>query len=226
MAEVNLLRALPQTKRNIAKRKLAKDPRVLEIARQFGKEYFDGPREYGYGGYRYDGRWIPVARDIISHFRLKAGMRVLDIGCAKGFLVQDLMQVAPGLECFGLDISRYALMNCHPSVVGRLHLGNALSLPYPDASFDAVLSINTIHNLDRTGCLQALREMTRVCRDPANCFVQVDAYRTAEEKELFESWCLTALTYLTPGEWEELFAEAGYAGDFYWTILEASADGL
>jgi len=226
MAEVNLLRALPQTKRNIAKRKKGKDPRVLEIARQFGKDYFDGPREYGYGGYRYDGRWIPVARDIISHFRLKAGMRVLDVGCAKGFLVQDLMQVAPGLECFGLDISRYGLMNCEPSVVGRLHLGNATSLPYPDASFDAVLSINTIHNLARPGCLQALREMSRVCRDPTNCFAQVDAYRSAEEKELFESWCLTAVTYLTPDEWEELFAEAGYAGDYYWTILEASAEGL
>jgi SAM-dependent methyltransferase len=226
MAEVNLLRALPQTKRNIAKRKLGKDPRVLEIARQFGKDYFDGPREYGYGGYRYDGRWIPVARDIISHFRLQAGMRILDIGCAKGFLVQDLMQVASGLECFGLDISRYALMNCHPNVVGRLHLGNATSLPYPDASFDAVLNINTIHNLDRAGCLQALVEMNRVCRDPAHCFVQVDAYRTAEERELFESWCLTAVTYLTPSEWEELFAEAGYEGDYDWTILEASAEAL
>jgi SAM-dependent methyltransferase len=225
MAEVNLLGALPQTKRNIAKRKEAKDPRVIEISRQFDEDYFDGAREYGYGGYRYDGRWVPVARDIISHFGLKAGMRVLDIGCAKGFLIQDLMQVAPGLECFGLDISRYAMMNCHPNVVGRLHLGNAVSLPFPDASFDAVLSINTIHNLDRAGCLLALREMTRVCRDPTRCFTQVDAYRTADEKELFESWCLTAVTYLTPGEWEELFAEAGYAGDYYWTILEASAEG-
>jgi ubiquinone/menaquinone biosynthesis C-methylase UbiE len=224
MAEVNLLRALPQTKRNISKRKLGKDPGVLEIARQFGKEYFDGPREYGYGGYRYDGRWIPVACNIVNHFDLKSGMRVLDIGCAKGFLVRDLMEVVPGLEVFGLDISAYALMNCHPNVVGRLFLGNAASLAFPDASFDAVLSINTIHNLDRAGCLLALREMTRVCRDPAKCFTQVDAYRTAQEKELFEDWCLTALTYLTPEEWKKLFIHAGYAGDFYWTILETSAD--
>lgn len=224
MTEVNLLCALPQTKRNIAERQQDKDPRVLEISRQFGQEYFDGPRQYGYGGYRYDGRWNPVARDIIRHFDLKPGMRVLDIGCAKGFLVRDLMQAAPGLESFGLDISSYALMNCHPDVVGRLYLGNATSLAFPDGSFDAVLSINTIHNLDRTGCVEALREMTRVCRDPAKCFTQVDAYRNAEEKELFESWCLTAVTYLTPEEWKALFAQAGYAGDFYWTILETSAD--
>jgi ubiquinone/menaquinone biosynthesis C-methylase UbiE len=221
MAEFNLLRALPNAKRNIQKRKEAKDTSVVAVAKQFGEMYFDGPREYGYGGYQYDGRWVPVARDIVAHFNLKSGMRLLDVGCAKGFLVKDLMQTCPGLECFGLDISHYALMHCVPETVGRLHLGTAESLPFPDASFDAVLSINTIHNLDRNACIRALREMTRICRQPDKCFVQVDAYRTQEEKLLFESWCLTAVTYLTTTEWVRLFQEAGYKGDYYWTILEA-----
>src|SRR2546421_11813149 len=107
MAEIDLMRALPGTKRNIQKRKEAKDPAVVAISKQYGEIYFDGPREYGYGGYRYDGRWIPVARDIIAHFGLAPGMRVVDVGCAKGFLVKDLMTVCPGLEAFGLDLSHY-----------------------------------------------------------------------------------------------------------------------
>lgn len=221
MAEINLLRALPNTKRNIQKRSEGKAPAVVRAARQFGEMYFDGPREYGYGGYRYDGRWLPVARDIVAHFGLTPGMRVLDVGCAKGFLVKDLMQACPRLEAFGLDISSYATTHCEPDVVGRLHIGSADALPFPDASFDAVLSINTIHNLDRAGCLRALREMRRVVRKPRNCFVQMDAWRTEAEKELFESWCLTAITYLTPQQWIALFQEAGYQGDYYWTILEA-----
>lgn len=221
MGEIDLLRALPKTKRNVEKRKLGKDASVIAASKEFGELYFDGPREYGYGGYRYDGRWAPVARDIVAHFGLEPGARVLDIGCAKGFLVKDLMGVCPGLEAFGLDVSRYALMRCPSEVVGRLHLGSAESLPFPDAAFDAVTSINTIHNLDRGGCLQALREMTRVCKNAHKCFVQVDAYRTAAEKQLFESWCLTAITYLTPAEWIALFEEAGYRGDYYWTIMEA-----
>ena len=220
MPEFNLLRALPNTKRNIRKRSDAKDASVVEIAKQFGEMYFDGPREYGYGGYRYDGRWRPVARDIIARFGLKPGMRVLDVGCAKGFLVKDLMQETPGLEAFGLDVSCYALMHCEPESVGRLHLGTAERLPFPDASFDAVLSINTIHNLDTKGCIRALQEMRRVVRNPVCCFVQVDAYRSDDEKALFESWCLTAVTYLRPSEWISLFQEAGYSGDYYWTILE------
>jgi SAM-dependent methyltransferase len=221
MPEVNLLRALPKAKRNIEKRRDAKDPSVVAIAKQYGEMYFDGPREYGYGGYRYDGRWVPVARDIVNHFGIKPGMRVLDVGCAKGFLVKDLMTVCPGLEAFGLDVSSYAITHGDPATMGRLHLGTAERLPFPDASFDAILSINTVHNLDRQGCIRALQEIVRAVRNPANCFVQVDAYRSDQEKALFESWCLTAETYLRPAEWVGLFQEAGYSGDYYWTILES-----
>jgi SAM-dependent methyltransferase len=220
MPEVNLLRALPRTKRNIAKRETAKSPEVIAASREYGELYFDGPRDYGYGGYRYDGRWVPVARDIVAHFALAPGMRLLDIGCAKGFLVKDLIEVCPGLEAFGLDISEYALVNGAPEVARRLCRGDAQRLPFADKSFDAVLSINTIHNLDRDGCLRALREMTRVCRRPEKTFVQLDAFRTAAQKELFEGWCLTALTCLSPAEWTALFAQADYAGDYDWTVLE------
>src|SRR6185436_8032635 len=91
--EVNLLARYPKAKRNVKAR--------------LGKEYFDGTREQGYGGYRYDGRWLPIAEDIVRHFGLSAGDRVLDVGCGKGFLVKDLMKVCPGLEAFGIDISEY-----------------------------------------------------------------------------------------------------------------------
>lgn len=221
MAEVNLLRALPKTTRNIRQRESGKSDDVIAVARQFGREYFDGAREYGYGGYRYDGRWVPVARDIVAHFSLRPGMRILDVGCAKGFLVKDLMHVCPGLEAFGIDISDYALAHCEPEAAGRLQRASSDVLPFPDGSFDAILSINTIHNLDREGCRRALTEITRVVRQPEKAFVQVDAFRTEAQKTLFESWCLTALTYLTPDEWVALFAEAGYRGDYDWTILEA-----
>ncbi|WP_448951167.1 class I SAM-dependent methyltransferase [Labrys neptuniae] len=218
MAEVNLLRSLPRTKRNITQRGEAKTPDVIAAARDYGELYFDGPRSYGYGGYRYDGRWLPVARDIIEHFGLKPGMRVLDVGCAKGFLVKDLMIACPGLEAFGLDVSHYALTHCEKEVVGRLHLGSGDALPFPDDSFDCVLSINTIHNFDRVGAEKALHEIQRLSRGRA--FVQVDSYHTPEQKDLFESWVLTARFHDYPAEWIKLFAQAGYTGDYYWTVVE------
>ncbi len=220
MAEVNLLARYPKSKRNVAARVGNKEENRA-LAMKFGKEYFDGTREQGYGGFRYDGRWIPIAEDIVRHFGLKAGDRVLDIGCAKGFLVKDLMKVCPGLEVFGIDVSEYALINCEPELVGRLHLGDARRLPFSDNSFKVALSINTIHNLDRAGCIVALREMQRVA---SLGYVQVDAYRNHAEEKLFLDWALTAVTHGTPEFWVRLLGEAGYTGDYYWTILEINPD--
>lgn len=218
MREIDLLARLPRTKRNIAKRTAAQTPENIAVARQYGQAYFDGPREVGYGGYRYDGRWVPVAEDFVKHFNLKPGDRVLDVGCAKGFLVKDFMKACPGLEAFGLDISEYAMMHCEPEVVGRLHLGTGLKLPFPDKSFDAVISLNTIHNFTSDDAIVAMREIERLA--PGKGFVQVDSYRTAEQRDVFMSWVLTAKFHDYPEGWIKLFKEAGYTGDYYWTIID------
>lgn len=219
MAEINLLTKLPRgKKRDVNARATAKNDEVIRVSREYGFHYFDGPREYGYGGYRYDGRWVPVAEDMIKHFDIKPGDRVLDVGCAKGFLVKDFMKASPGVEAFGLDISRYALMNCEPEVIGRLHLGNAMELPFPDNSFKAVISLNTVHNLDRDKCIVALREIQRV--SGGRSYVQVDSYRTPEDRQRFLDWVLTAHYHEYPDGWRTTFKEAGYTGDYYWTIVE------
>jgi SAM-dependent methyltransferase len=218
MAEINLLARYPRAKRNITKRNAAQSAENIRVARQYGREYFDGPREQGYGGYRYDGRWVPIAEDMVRRWNLKPGDRVLDVGCAKGFLVKDLMRVCPGLEVFGIDISEYALLHCEPETIGRLHLGDCVKMPFPDSSFQAVIAINTVHNLERADCIRALREIERLA--PGRGYIQVDSYRTPEEKEIFLSWVLTAKTHHDPAGWRQLFAEAGYTGDYYWTIIE------
>ncbi|MDE1145073.1 MAG: class I SAM-dependent methyltransferase [Azospirillaceae bacterium] len=219
--EFNLLRSVPKVVRDVGARLIDKEEN-RRLSLQFGFDYFDGPRSRGYGGYHYDGRWVQVAHDIIERWDLKPGDRVLDIGCAKGFLVKDLADQLPGLEVWGLDISAYALANSHPDVRGRLVRGNCDRLPFPDGAFTLALSINTIHNLEPEGCLAALREMRRVA--PGGGFVQVDAYRTEVERQIFQDWMLAAKTWCRPEEWRALFDEAGYRGDWYWTVMEAGPE--
>ena len=89
-----------------------------------------------------------------------------------------------------MDVSSYALMNCDPAVTGRLHLGSGDAIPFPDDSFDVVISINTIHNFPRAAAINALGEIERVSRGKS--FVQVDSYLNVEQKRLFERWVLTA----------------------------------
>ena len=160
MAEINLLRQYPRSKRKMTKPRSA-DPANRAAGLKFGQEYFDGNREQGYGGYYYDGRWVPIAYDIIKHFGLRPGDQVLDVGCAKGFLVRDLMSICQGLKVYGLDISEYALRHSEKGAAGRLVRGNAYQLPFGDNSFQAVLCINVIHNLEQEQCLTALREIER-----------------------------------------------------------------
>ncbi len=217
MAEVNLLDLYPRTRRPIAERAAAA-PRERTTARRFGPEYFDGARTQGYGGYRYDGRWIPVARRLRDFYGLARGDRVLDVGCAKGFLLHDLRTAVPGLHVAGLDVSAYAVSNAIGDVRPFVHVGSAVALPYPDAAFDLVLAINVIHNLARAECAAAIREIERVSR--RGKYVQVDSFFTEEQRTNFERWQLTALTWFDPEGWRRLFADAGYTGDYYWTITE------
>ena len=217
MAEVDLLDRYPRTTRDIAARAAAV-PSQREVAKRFDREYFDGERGQGYGGYRYDGRWVPVAERIRDHYRLAAGQRVLDVGCAKGFLLHDLRRAVPGLQVAGLDISGYAIAQAMPDVRPRLVRGSAELLPFPPRSFDLVISINTVHNLDRPACVRALAEIERVTR--GHRYVQVDSWLNDSQREKFERWQLTAQTYADPAGWRRLFAEAGYRGDYYWTVTE------
>ena len=221
MAELNLLAKYPRAQRNLVSRKQAQASN-RDIARRFGREYFDGTREQGYGGYRYDGRWLPIARDIADHFGLKARDVVIDVGCAKGFLMRDLMEVVPGLEVFGLEISQYAIDNCHPDARGRIARGTVQQLPFASDSVAAALCINVVHNLGYDACVEAVREVERVA--PGRSYVQVDAYRNDEERDVLLDWLLTADTFGTPEMWRDMFRRAGYTGDYYWTILEADMD--
>ena len=217
MTEINLLSSLPTSKRSITERKEAKTEDHVKISRMYGKEYFDGDREYGYGGYKYDGRWVSVAKDIKKHFELNDGEKVLDVGCAKGFLVKDFFDL--GIQSLGIDISKYAIDNSLLEIKDKLIIGSADKLPFPDDTFDAVVSINTIHNLDREKCKQAINEMQRVSKNKKKLFIQVDSYLNEEQKKIFESWVLTAKFYGYPKEWIELFKECDYEGDWNWTII-------
>jgi len=215
--EIDLLQNYPKSKRDLSGRLESKSEAVREIARKFGKEFFDGDREHGYGGFNYHPRfWQPVIPDFVRHFELNENSSLLDIGCAKGFMLYDLINTFPQIKAHGVDISDYAIEHAKEEVKPLLSKACATKLPFEDNSFDVVTSINTIHNLDRERCAQALREIERVSRGKA--FITVDAYRNDEEKARMEAWNLTAKTIMHVDEWQAFFKEVGYRGDFYWFI--------
>ena len=212
--EIDLLSKYPKPTRDILKRGQAKTFEQQELARKFDKDFFDGDRNNGYGGYYYNERfWINVVPDFIKFYNLKDGDKILDIGCGKGFMLYDFKKANSNFEVQGIDISEYAIKNAKPEVKDYLKIGDAKTLEYPDKYFDLAISITTVHNLELEDCKQGLREIERVSK---NKFITVDAYSNEKEKELMYAWNLTAKTILHTEEWKKLFMESGYTGDFYW----------
>lgn len=220
MKQINFLSALPTVIRDPklleARRKVKEDGEDF-ISRMYGREYFDGDRKYGFGGYFYDERWIPVAKRMISHYNLHPGSRILDIGCAKGFLVQEFRNL--GMEAFGLDVSRYAVQNCLVDTIGYIHRGDILDLHFNDDSFDLVLCLGVIHNLDEDHLPLAFKEVQRVSKGP--CFITVDSYHTKEQEKIFLEWVLTAKSHGYPSWWLDKFKECGYTKDYDWVVWES-----
>lgn len=189
------------------------------VASRFDVEYFDGDRLTGYGGYHYHPRfWTATVGRFRDYYNLRRDARVLDVGCAKGYMLYDFSLLMPELRIAGVDVSRYALEHAKEEVRPFLGQGNARELPFDDQSFDLVISINTIHNLRLEECKQALREVQRVTASHA--FITVDAWRSDDARERLMKWNLTALTYMHVDDWKKLFAEVGYTGDYYWFIAE------
>ncbi|MES9906593.1 MAG: class I SAM-dependent methyltransferase [Sedimenticola sp.] len=220
MAEINFLEKLHgSTSRNYLERVCEDDKAACAvIAKQWGKEYWDGDRCYGYGGYRYDGRWRTLAEAMANHYQLQAGDRVLDVGCGKAFLLYELTQVVPGIDVTGIDISDYALANTKSEMHPVVKKADAVALPFADDSFDLVYSLTTLHNLYNYHLYQALGEIERVgC---GNAYVCVESYRNEQEKANLLYWQLTCESFYTPDEWEWFFTMAGYSGDWGYIFFE------
>lgn len=220
MAHVDFIeRVHTSTRRNYLERVIEHDKaECATVSKQFGKEYWDGDRRYGYGGYYYDGRWFSVAENIANYYGLNADAKILDIGCGKGFLLYELTQVLAQASVTGLDISQYAIDNAKEEVRPLLQVGNAVELPFEDNSFDLVISINTLHNLYNFDLKKALQEMERVGKQ--HKYMVVDSYRTEQEKVNLLYWQVTCECFYTPQEWEWFFQESGYTGDYSYVFYE------
>jgi len=215
--EINLMINYPRTKRDVKARGAGKTDADRALAREFGKDFFDGDRCTGYGGFQYHERfWKDVVPSFREHYGLTGDSALLDVGCAKGFMISDFVRYIPGIKVRGVDISEYAIRHAKYDVRDSVSVANAIDLPFEDNSFDLVTAITTIHNLEGDDLIASLREIMRVSRGDA--FITVDAFRNDEEKEAMFAWNLTAKTILHVDEWRELFDQAGYTGDYYWFV--------
>ena len=186
--------------------------KAARLAKKWGFDYWDGDRRINYGGYKYmEGRWEKVAKAMVGKYNLSGAVKILDVGCGKGYLLYDFLKVLPNAEVYGIDISEYAINNCKKEIADRLTLGNSKKLPWEDNYFDLVISLNTFHNLHTYDLFDSLKEFERVGKK--NKYICVESYRTEEEKTNLLYWQVTCEAFCTPEEWSWWFNMANYRGD-------------
>ena len=207
-----------KTKRDYIARMLDSKAHCMQISKQYGKDYWDGDRRYGYGGYKYDGRQESIARSLIKQYDLKGDVKILDIGCGKGYLLYEFQKLLPESGVTGFDISSYALKNGKEEIKSRIFRHSAQeTYPFQNNEFDLVTSITTLHNLQINDLKSSLQEIERVGKDK---YVAVESFRNDQELFNLQCWALTCNSFFSPQEWTWLFKEFGYTGDYEFIYFE------
>lgn len=178
------------------------------VAKEYGYDYWDGDRKYGYGGYHYDGRWQSVAQKMAEYYQLMPGQKVLDVGCGMAHLLYELARLVPGLEVRGIDISQYALAHAKKEIRDKVQYGQAQNIPFGDDEFDLVISLATLHNLKVYDLKKAVKEIERVSK--GSSYIMVESFRNDREEVNMLYWQLTCASYHSVDEWEWLYQEWGY----------------
>lgn len=219
MAYIDFIEAVHKsTKRDYLGRvNEASKAECAKIAKKFDFDFFDGERKYGYGGYKYDGRWRAVAERLVEYYQLEAGQSVLDIGCGKAHLLYEIMKLVPGIRVQGIDISEYAITHTLPEIQPYLSVGKAQDLQFDDKSFDLVLSLNTLHNLYIYDLMKAIGDIQRIAN---NSYIVVESYRTEEERINMMYWQLTCECFFEVKEWEWIYKQCGYTGDYSFIFFD------
>ncbi len=204
----------PSTKRTgISSKRVIVSNRIKKKLKKFGKEYFDGDRSHGYGGYYYNKKFFKkIAKSLINHYRLNNQSKILDVGCAKGYLMHDLKYYLPKAEIKGVDISSYCKENAISTVKRNIKICSCKNLPFKNNYFDLVISISTIHNLKKNQIKKSLKEIIRVGKN--KFFIRVKAYKNLKERKKIDDWNLVAESNLSQKEWFKLFSETKYSGDY------------
>jgi len=207
------------TERNYLARMVDNKVECMIVAKKYGKDYWDGERRYGYGGYKYiPSRWKGVAKELIQVYQLGPGSKVLDVGCGKGFLLHEMLLLEPKLDVMGFDISGYAIDCATDLVKPYLYLQEAQEkYSYLDKSIDLVISLGTLHNLCLPDLERALIQIERVAKQ---AFIMVESFRNEKELYNLQCWALTCQSFFDDKTWISILKKLGYSGDYEFIYFE------
>jgi hypothetical protein len=216
MKEYNLLSDYSQKK---AKRFVGRGIRTIEhriIASERELSFFDGDRNYGYGGLKYDGRWNNVAKKIIKKFNLKNNSRILQIASEKGFLIHEIKKINPKINILGVETSKYAISKTIKPVKKFIKKVTSFSdLSSINGKFNCVIALGAVYIHTLSDAIQLLKNIQRL--SGGKSFITLASYKTEKDYWLFKDWTVLGTLLYKEKEWKKIMKYAGYKGYYYFT---------
>lgn len=191
--------------------------RILKkaVACELDYRFYDGKRDQGFGGYKYDGRWKNLLPRIIKKYKLNKNSRVLEIGCRKGFLLKDLKKIIPGVKVYGIEDHIYPIKNCEKEIKKNIKfVDKYYDIKFPKNYFDLTICLSNIYRYNLTDMMRTLRIISIISK---KSWISVATYKTIKEKRKFEEFSYLYNILLKREDWKKLFKYVGYKGDYYFT---------
>ena len=184
---------------------------------ELGNKYYDGNRLDGYGGFKYDGRWLKLLPKLIKRYKLTSKSKVLDLGCKKGFLLKDLNILLPGIKSYGIENHSYAL-NKAVKCKSKLIRSEYTKLPFKNKSLDFVIAFNSLYMQNLGDVIKSLKEIERVSK---KSYIVLASGENDEERNKFYKWTLIGTSILLKNEWKTLFKKIKFKGDYYFSSAKS-----
>ena len=185
------------------------------LANNFGYDFYDGDRENGYGGFKYDGRWKKFLIKIIKKYKLNKNSRVLDISAKKGFFMHDLTLLVPGIKVYGVEDHKYPIITSMKSVKGNIKLLKSYcDIDYKKDFFDFVHAHNAIYRYSFRDLIKIIKIISKISK---KAHITIPSYSNNLDRIKFLDWSLHGAVLLKKKEWRELFKNLGYKGDYYFS---------
>lgn len=213
MKKFNLLNTYPNPK---AKRYVNENIRTIKNrinASYREREFYDGKRNDGMGGFYYDGRWKKIADKICKKYNLNNNSSILQLGAQKGFLLHDIKNKFPKIKIVGLDYSNYAINKAMKNVKRNIKkVEDYTKLNFKTNYFDFVIALGVVYEYDLTRAISTLKEIQRVSK--GNSFITLGSYNNQKEYVQLKQWTLLGTTLLKEKEWRQVMKHVKFTGDY------------
>lgn len=177
--------------------------------RSYDADYFLRGKELGISGYT-DYRWmpdltIPMAQVIIDHCGIDKKDKILDFGCARGYVVKAFRRL--GHEAYGVDVSQWAVENGDEEI--KQHLVHAPDGSLPDTRFDWVIAKDVLEHIPYVSYV-----ITRLMNAASKgVFAVVPLSHFDNSKYVVDEYekDVTHIQRKTIGTWIEMFMRHGWS---------------